>query len=67
MFQSPLPVNNGLDLDRANLVDASLRAAGILRLLSAMRRRAWIFAVFCISGLSIGALYTLAATPLYTA
>ncbi|HXW71853.1 MAG TPA: Wzz/FepE/Etk N-terminal domain-containing protein [Methylocella sp.] len=67
MFQPPFPLNDRHELDRDSLVEASVRAVNILRLVSAIRRRAWIFAAFCLSSICVGVLYVLTATPLYTA
>lgn len=39
----------------------------ILRLFSALRRRAWLFAAVALSGIGMGVLYVSTATPLYTA
>jgi succinoglycan biosynthesis transport protein ExoP len=67
MYRSPLPLKDGLGLDRVNLTDESVRAANILRLISALRRKAGLFAAFCLAGVAVGALYVVTATPLYTA
>jgi succinoglycan biosynthesis transport protein ExoP len=67
MFQSPLHLKDSLDFDHADLVGASVRATNMLRLLSSMRRQAWLFTVIFLTVAAIGAIYALTATPLYTA
>src|ERR1700730_8534036 len=64
MYCFPFPLKDGLGVDR---IDESVRAVNILRLISALRRHAGLFAAFCLAGVAVGALYVVTATPLYTA
>src|SRR5450631_1017352 len=68
MFQSKWKMENGRVLERPELDDDSARAAdNISRLISAVRRHAWLIAAFCLVSVGTGILYVLTATPFYTA
>ncbi|MDQ6868934.1 MAG: AAA family ATPase [Pseudomonadota bacterium] len=68
MFRSPLPLKDGLGLDRAERVNASVPAAhNISRLISASRRQARVIIACCLAGGAVGTLFIKTATPLYTA
>ncbi len=64
MFQSRMHLNHNPGLDH---VEESVRAAAaVSRLISAVRRQAAVFAVFCFLGVAGGVVYLMIATPLFT-
>ncbi len=68
MFQTPLRLRDGVGLDRRELVDTPERGLdNISRSISAIRRQAALFLAFAVGGLTIGMIYLMSATPLYTA
>ena len=50
-----------------NLVDNPSKSHAVSRLISALRRQAGVVIAFCVLGTSIGIVYVVTATPLYTA
>jgi hypothetical protein len=68
MFQSPLPLKDGLGMDRGESINASVPAAhNISRLISALRRQARVVIACCLAGGAVGTVVIMTATPLYTA
>lgn len=68
MFRPPLPLKDGLGLDRVERINASAPAAhNVSRLVSIARRQARVIIVCCLAGGAVGTLIIKTATPLYTA